>query len=299
MKGLIYDIQKCALNDGPGIRTVVFFKGCPLSCHWCCNPESQITRLQLSFKADRCQCCGACVAVCQNSVHSISNNEHIINFEPCGGCGACVNHCPYNALKLIGYQAEPEEIIDLVEKDRNYYINSGGGLTLSGGEPLMQFDFARELLLKARERAINTCIESSGYIDTERFQSIVPLVDHFLFDYKLSDPQLHKVMTGVSNELILKNLAILDKMNADIIVRCPIITDVNDSESHFQHIAALSHRYKNIRCVEIMPYHDMGRQKATEIGSAYSMTQKSVADKTSDNWIKRLKQMNCRNIKKA
>ena len=202
MTGIVFDIQKFALYDGPGIRTVVFLKGCPLKCAWCCNPESQSRQPQLSYNQEKCRHCFSCVPVCSSKAHKILDGKHRLDFGKCCAIGACVAECAYDALKIMGKRLESDLVLEQVIKDQAYFEKSGGGLTLSGGEPMMQFDFTLELLQKAKKRGLNTCVETCGYAPIHHFRQILPLVDHFLYDYKLTDNSLHQRYTGVPNDVI-------------------------------------------------------------------------------------------------
>ena len=266
MSGLVFDIQRFSLHDGPGIRTTVFFKGCPLRCIWCHNPESMRMAPQLGYKKEKCTGCMACVHVCPNAAHREESGEHILDFSRCRFSGRCVEPCVSGALRQIGKEMTVEEIMAEVIKDRLYYDNSGGGITLSGGEPMLQFAFALELLKESRNMGIHTCIETSGYADTEKFCRILPLVDLFLFDYKATGDERHKALTGVGQELIIKNLDILGGNDSGIILRCPLIPGINDQIEHLQAISMLSRKYKSIRGVEILPYHDYAKGKWAEVG---------------------------------
>ena len=299
MNGIIFDIQKFSLYDGPGIRTVVFFKGCPLRCSWCSNPESQLEEPQLGFKARHCRHCGACVAACPAGAHQWLNGRHKVNFSACQTTGACVEECAYDALRMIGYEISVKGILREVEKDRDYFEKSGGGLTLSGGEPFVQFDFMLELLRTAQSRGLHTCVETSGYVEPEKLQAAAPFVDLFLYDFKLAVPERHRHHTGVDNALILQNLAVLATMDAPVVLRCPIIPGINDTPEHFGAITAVARQYDNITSVEIMAYHDMGRGKAAEIGEPYPLEQKSVDKKTAEAWVQNLHSMGCKTAKRG
>ena len=203
--GTIFDIKGFALNDGPGIRTTVFMKGCPLDCLWCHNPESKSRKSELFFDSRKCVGCRSC-EVCPYGCHVFTDTEHIFNREKCIACGKCAAECYTDALELVGTEKSVEEIIAEVMKDEAFYENSGGGMTLSGGEPMFQFDFTYELLKRAKENGLHTCIETCGFAKWEQYEKIADLVDIFLFDYKETDPGKHKEFTGVTNELILENL---------------------------------------------------------------------------------------------
>lgn len=300
MEGIIFDIQKFALHDGPGIRTVVFLKGCPFNCVWCCNPESIDPEPQFAFDENKCKQCGLCSASCPQKALNLSLGKLQVNFEACNNCGKCLDTCLYGALKVYGYQTDSETILNEVMKDADYFKNSGGGITLSGGDPLFQFDFALSILTKAKDLGLNTCLESEGYGSIDKFQKILPLVDHFYFDYKLTDNFLHKKYTGVSNDIVLENLNFLASAKADITLRCIIIPGINDNDEHFGAIAALSNRYSSIRAVEIMPYHDFGSGKYNQLGkSMYPIGSESATAEQAQMWINRISELGCKNVRKG
>ena len=276
---MIFDISRFCLNDGPGIRTTVFLKGCPLNCVWCHNPESQTTHPEILFSSKRCIDCGLCVNVCPTGCHKIKDT-HIFDRNSCIGCGLCTKMCPTNSLRLVGTLTSAEEVMQEILKDKVYYKESGGGLTLSGGEPMMQPEFLEKILHFAKQEGLHTCIETCGYAKTDAFKKILPLTDYFLFDWKESNPEKHREFTGKDNALILKNLEFLDSENAEIILRIPLIPGYNDSTEHMNGIVALSKKYKNIKKIEIMPYHPLGTSKAEELGREKNMNSPTIPDKT-------------------
>lgn len=269
MEGFIFDIQRFALHDGPGIRTTVFLKGCPLVCKWCCNPESQEMKEQLAYDSTKCKDSLECVSVCKPGAHSSLFRYHRFSRSTCTNCGDCANVCSNNALKFYGYRKTSDEILDEVLKDRDYFRNSGGGLTLSGGEPLHQILFTTEILKKAKAENIHTCIETAGFADREKIEAIAPYTDLFLYDYKITDEKQHLKYTGVSNQKIIENLALLAGLKKEIVLRCIIVPGVNDNEQHFRAIANLSNKYANISKVELMLYHDYGSHKFAPLGMEY------------------------------
>lgn len=293
-RGIVFDLQRFALHDGPGIRTTIFLKGCPLSCVWCHNPESQGYRFQLSFDADRCVHCVECVDVCPAGALTAEDGRLVVRHDLCTACGDCVPVCAESALSIVGREQTAREVIEIVERDRVYYEKSGGGLTISGGEPLAQPDFAQAVLRLAKERGIHTCLDTSGAVHPRRLQAVLPYVDLFLFDYKVTEPDLHKELTGVSNELILENLEYLSEKGADVILRCPLVPGLNDSSAHLQAIGELSHRYPRLRGVEIMAYHDMGRKKACQIGFENPLADVAAADEADKaRWLAELRSAGC------
>lgn len=265
MNGLIFNIQKFCINDGPGIRTTVFFKGCPLRCKWCHNPESNRISHDLLFSADKCILCRKCEAVCEQGVH-IFEKKHILDRTVCVACKRCESICPVNALEIAGKGMSIQEILKTVLSDKEFFEDSGGGLTLSGGEPFLQYEFMLELLKKAKENSLHTCVETCGFTDREKLLEASQYVDIFLFDYKHSDSVLHKQYTGAENEKILNNLKLLNEKGCKIILRCPIIPDVNDTQEHFRAIGELADSLKNIIGIEIAPYHELGISKGERLG---------------------------------
>ncbi|MBR7133519.1 MAG: glycyl-radical enzyme activating protein [Clostridia bacterium] len=288
------------MNDGPGIRTTVFLKGCPLNCVWCHNPESKKIKPQLLYDARKCVYCGRCAEVCSEDVHIFENGKHIINREKCCCCGKCSEACFSEAIEIAGKEMTVEEVMGEVLRDKLFYDNSGGGLTLSGGEPMLQFEFAYALLKSAKENGLHTCIETCGFAPSEHFSQIVKLVDIFLFDYKLSDEQKHKEYTGVSNELIVKNLKMLDDLGANIILRCPIIPDVNDTPEHFKAIADMANSLSNISEINIEPYHPLGKSKSELLGVEYQIADLSFPqEETVLQWIDSVQSFTKTKVKKA
>ena len=300
MKGMIFDIQKFALHDGPGIRTTVFMKGCELRCKWCCNPESQLITPQLSFDVNKCSNCMECLSVCKEEALSNKQGKLSVNFELCTSCGKCIRECLPNALKIYGWQSDAKTIIDEVIKDKSFFDNSGGGITISGGDAVFQPAFALEILNLARENGIHTCLETSGYCKPETFSELASVTDLFLFDFKHFKDSEHEKFTGVSNKLILSNLDYLCRLNKPVILRCPIIPGVNNNMQHFKEIADLSKKYVSIKAVEIMAFHDWGFHKYEQIGMKRPVIDSStVADKVAQSWIEAIRNLGCTNVKRG
>lgn len=295
MQGIVFDIQRFSLNDGPGIRTTVFLKGCFLKCKWCHNPESQSLKPQLSFNSEKCLHCFECVKVCPNNAHGIDeNNKHFVKWNLCDVLGKCIDVCPTGALKLVGNNQEIDDIILEVMKDKKYYDKTGGGITISGGEPLVQFEFTKKLLSKAKNKGLQTILDTCGYADKNHYKEIIPYVDIFLFDYKLTNDDEHKKYTGASNKIILGNLDFLYKSGASIILRCPLIPDVNDSYNHLEGIKNIIKQYPLLKSVEIMPYHNMGRDKSGRIGQEFELTTvRNANEKDKQRWKDYFIQNNC------
>ncbi|MBQ4452808.1 MAG: glycyl-radical enzyme activating protein [Clostridia bacterium] len=266
MKGTVFNIQRFCLHDGPGIRTAVFFKGCPLHCAWCHNPESQLSRAEIFYKPDSCLKCGACVQACPKGLHAVSGPVHTYDRTLCEACGACASVCPAGALELCGRRMETGEVLLSVLRDKDFYSSSGGGLTLTGGEPMAQPGFALELAQKAHEAGIHVCVETCGYCAAKDLAGIVPYTDLFLYDFKLADGEAHKRWTGADNRLIMQNLSLLSRAGADIVLRCPIIPGVNDTRGHMEDIARTAHMNPGIRQIDLEPYHPLGIEKCLRLG---------------------------------
>lgn len=295
-EGLIFNIQRFCINDGPGIRTTVFFKGCPLSCLWCHNPESQKKAAELLFFRDKCINCGKCALACENGVH-IFDGMHIVQREKCIACRSCEAVCRYNALELTGRTASADEVIKTVLADKEFFDDSGGGLTLSGGEPFMQPEFMLELLKKAKESSVHTCVETCGFTSSQRLLGASEYVDIFLFDYKLSDSELHRKYTGVGNEAILDNLRLLSDNGSKIILRCPVIPGVNDNEHHFRAIGETAEKFSGITGVEIAPYHELGLSKSDSLGKSVNAFSVPSAQEAQE-YIDRVKRYTEKNVKR-
>lgn len=252
MKAVIFDIERNSFVDGPGIRTTVFFKGCNLRCAWCHNPESQSFQPQMMYYRDKCTGCGKCKKICQN--------------EECTLCGRCTIFCPMDARKVCGKEYEIEEVLSEVIKDKSFYENSGGGVTVSGGECMLQIDFLCEILKKCKQNGIHTAVDTAGHIPFAYFEKVLPYTDLFLYDVKIFDAEKHKKYVGVGNEQILDNLKKLLAKGTPIWVRIPIIKGLNDSVEELQKIKAFFAENGMPEKVELLPYHAMGENKYFAIG---------------------------------
>jgi pyruvate formate lyase activating enzyme len=271
--GRVFDIQRFSIHDGPGIRTTVFLKGCPLRCLWCHNPEGMSPSQIISFLPEKCIGCGECVHACPHHAHRLeaagtdaSALTHVYDRKRCQTCGRCAQVCDTRALELVGSNMTVEEVMKEVRRDRAFYATSGGGLTICGGEPLAQIDFTVALLSAARDEGLHRCVETSGFASWGRFRTMLPLVDLFLFDFKETDPQRHTEFTGQSNEIIVQNLRALHNAGARIQLQCPIVPGYNDREDHFAGIAALARSLPNLAGVQLLPYHPLGKSKLERFG---------------------------------
>ena len=276
-KAFIANIQKYNMYDGPGIRTIIFFKGCPLRCHWCSNPENLESKYKIMFKSSLCTDCGTCASVCPVGKHSISpeTHKHVINPDiECTGCGKCVEACPAGALSLSGELKTISELYQIIDEDRAFYEISGGGVTLSGGEVLMQPEAAANLLMVCKNEGINTAIETSGYAKLEALLKVAEFTDLFLYDLKHMDSEKHFQLTGVRNELILSNLQELFKRRYNVRIRMPLLKGINDDREEIVRVAEflLPYRdYKNFKGIDLLPYHKLGVNKYNQLNLDYKV----------------------------
>ena len=266
VRGQVFDIKKFAIHDGPGIRTTVFVKGCPLSCLWCHNPESQHFEPEIFFQPELCTNCGYCVSVCPNGCHQLVNGVHVMDREKCTACGLCTRECYTGALELVGRTWTVDEVLAEVLKDKAFYENSGGGMTLSGGEPMAQFKFTKALLTAAKAAGLNNCLDSCGWAPFEKYAALFDVVDLFLWDYKATDSALHRELTGVPNERILENLARIDAAGKPTVLRCPLVPGVNVDETHLQGVIDTARALKNLQQIDLLPYHPLGKSKLERLG---------------------------------
>lgn len=292
--GYVFNIQHYSVHDGPGIRTIVFLKGCPLRCKWCSNPESQLTQPELGYNPTKCigsNKCPKCAEVCiYGAINQDQDEKGTISIDRqlCKTCLLCTEVCPAKALEVFGKQTSVEDVIKAVEKDSVFYARSGGGLTLSGGEPLMQAEFITEILKEAKRRRINTSVETCGYADWSSFEMVCPHLNSLIFDIKCTDPEKHRKFTNVSNEIILNNFEKLceEFPNLPILVRTPVIPGFNDSEEDIKSIIDLIKDRPNVK-YELLPYHRLGQQKYEYLGKEYSL----VGIKLDDEKFERLKEL--------
>ncbi|MBV7274003.1 choline TMA-lyase-activating enzyme [Clostridium sp. PL3] len=274
-KATIFNIQKYNMYDGDGVRTLIFFQGCPLRCKWCANPEGLIKKNKVMFKSDLCVDCGACVSVCPVGIHSINSQtlKHEVNRDvDCIGCGKCKDACLKSAISIVGQVKTISELLEIVEEDRTFYEVSGGGVTLGGGEVLMQPEAASSLLMACKQAGINTAIETCGYAKLESVLKVAEFTDLFLFDIKHIDSDKHFKWTGVRNEQILENLQELLRRKYNVKIRMPLLKGVNDEKEDIEKTMELLKPYKdyrNFKGIDLLPYHKMGVNKYKQLGMEY------------------------------
>jgi pyruvate formate lyase activating enzyme len=268
-EGVLFNIQRYSLHDGPGIRTIPFFKGCPLACKWCSNPESQHPQPELIYKKNDCIHCGKCIDACKQHALSTSN-PFFIDRARCIQCGDCTRVCPTQALEIKGKRMTVAEVMRELQKEENLFRRSGGGITLSGGEPLAQPDFARELLKACKSKGWHTAIETTGYTTKEVIEDVFPWIDLALIDIKAINPLLHEQNTGVNNSRILENIMRISFITK-VIVRIPVIPGVNDNPEEIRAIAEFAKLLSGVDTIHLLPYHTFGENKYNLLGRIYPM----------------------------
>ena len=274
-QALVFNIQKYNMYDGPGIRTLVFFQGCPLRCQWCSNPEGQGRGFQVMFKAAACIHCGACVPVCPRNIHTLDSLGGIHTIDrsrECVGCRACEAACPASALSISGEMKSLSELMEIILEDKPFYDMSGGGVTLGGGEVMAQPEAAAALLQACQYHGVNTAVETCGYANPKALLKVAEFTDLFLFDIKHMDPERHLALTGVRNETILTNLTSLLQRGASVRIRMPLLKGVNDSRDEIQALLDFLAPYKDFphfQGIDLLPYHKMGVHKYEQLGMTY------------------------------
>lgn len=270
-KGRIFEIKRFAVHDGPGIRTTVFFKGCPLKCIWCHNPEGIAFGKEMASYNHKCIGCGVCVSACINDAHKLTEKGHFFDRTKCTFCGDCVEVCRGDVLKIYGRETAVSDILPELLSDKDFYDTSGGGVTLSGGgvtlsggECLMQADFCRELLAELKKEGIHTAVDTSGYVKREEIDKVMPYTDMFLYDIKAIDEDVHIKCTGKSNKIILENLKYIDSLGKSIEIRYPYVPNFNSGEA--EKIADFVKSLKNVTGVKVLPYHNYAASKYSALG---------------------------------
>jgi len=273
IKGLVTSIERYAIHDGPGIRTIVFMKGCPLRCIWCSSPQTQNPYPEIAYYEEKCIECGSCLEICpENAIIFDKQGKKWINRLKCTNCGKCAGVCPTEALKVIGQFMTSEEVMAEICKDKLFYQKSGGGITISGGEPLRQAEFVKEVLCKCHEQGIHTTIETSGFVEWQTFRDVLRYVDLLFHDIKHMDPKKHKELTGVSNRLILENIRKIDQeCDVSVILRFPLIPGINDSEENLIDLAKFITSLKRIDTLEVLPYHRLGEHEYKTLDKEYKL----------------------------
>ncbi|MBS7008811.1 glycyl-radical enzyme activating protein [Anaerostipes sp.] len=269
--GIITEIERYAIKDGPGIRTVVFFKGCPLQCRWCANPETQKTACQLMYWKTRCLGCKKCIDTCPECALSFGAGGVEIDRDKCSLCGQCADVCNSQALTTAGENRSVDEIMEVILKDKIYYQTSGGGVTFSGGEAASQGDFLCELAKACKEHQISSCIETCGYAAWETYKKILPYIDCFFYDLKIMDEEEHKRFTGVSNRLILDNFCRLIEAGTEVTVRIPVIPGVNNTDENINNTISFLMKNAPDCQISLLPYHRLGVAKYEKLDQKYSL----------------------------
>ena len=271
-EGIIVRIQRFSIQDGPGIRTTVFLKGCPLRCLWCSNPESLNSFIDLEYDRARCVAqCYECVSACGNGAIAREEEYITINREKCIWCGKCTEVCYRGALTLVGGKMHVEQVVDEIEKDMPFYEKSGGGVTLSGGEPLYQPEFAKQIAKECKQKNISTALDTSGYVDWKILEDVLKYIDLVLYDIKHLNAEEHKKYTGVTNHLILENAKRVSKDGIPLILRIPVIPGVNDTPKNLRELAEFANSLPRLSGVHLLPYHRIGASKYPALDREYPM----------------------------
>lgn len=283
----VFEIKRFAIHDGDGIRTTVFFKGCPLKCVWCHNPEGISKKSELGYYAHKCKSCGECVKVCTESCHRIENGQHIFDREKCIACGKCESVCSPGALKLYGRDMTVDELLEILTEDKMFYDESGGGVTLSGGECLMNSEFCAELLERLKNEGIHTAVDTSGFVTKKAIDAVFPFTDIFLYDIKAFDSDIHKKATGCPNGIILENLRYINDKGGKVEVRIPYVPEYNSGE--IESIAKLLSTLSCITKVRVLSYHNYASSKYSALGMENTLPEVLPTDQEIENAKETLK----------
>jgi pyruvate formate lyase activating enzyme len=291
VNGQVFNIQRFSLHDGPGIRTTVFLKGCPLRCVWCHNPEGLEQEPQVRVTFNLCGRCGRCAAACHLGGHEVTAEEHNLHLAPCDRCGACVEACPAGAIEMVGKQMSTEDVLAVVRRDIPFYQNSGGGMTLSGGEPLQQYRFSRTMLETAKAEGMHTAIETTALFSWERLAALAPSVDLWLVDLKHTDNARHKALTGVPNRRILANIRRMVEAGWTILLRIPWVPTMNAEPLFLDGLHAFLAEFPTPPAVEFLPYHRLGIGKWAALGGCSPIEAEIPAAEKADiePWAERLR----------
>lgn len=284
MEGLITNIQKCSVHDGPGIRTTVFFKGCPLECKWCHNPETQSYKTDIMHSAEKCTLCNTCISKCTAGAISFDGPSISYDSNKCTMCELCVDFCPNSCIEITGKKIKSRELLSHIEKDIPFYEESGGGVTFSGGEAMTQIDFLHEAISLCKSSHIHVAVDTCGHAPSENFEKIANLTDLFLYDIKHMDSGIHKEYTGVSNELILKNIRLLSKLGCKIQLRIPLIEGFNTGDKNINETASFAKEI-GIKGVSLLSYHSIGNYKYPRLGMGDAIQ----FEKPSDERLQKIK----------
>jgi len=269
MQAMVLSISRMTLHNGPGIRTVIFLKGCPLRCVWCSTPESQKKEAEIAVFPKACIGCGKCVSICPHNAVRLTSDDIILDRTLCDCCGLCTRSCHSDAIRILGSLWTVEDVIKEVKEDQVFFKHSGGGATISGGEPLIYPEYVEELAMGLKKEGINVGIDTSGYVPWSNIETVVPYVDFFLWDMKHMDPVAHKKITGVSNELIIQNLISLSKKAKPIYIRVPVIPGYNDDEKNIRQLCVLLANLDSVTEVNLLPVHHLGKQRYYSLNRDY------------------------------
>jgi pyruvate formate lyase activating enzyme len=271
VKGIVFNIQRFSVNDGPGIRTIVFLKGCPLRCFWCSNPESQKSSFEISYIHKICLLCQRCVQTCPNEALKLIGDNIDMDYAKCKVCGKCVEVCPVNARKIEGEEYTVEKLFEVVAKDLVFFKTSKGGVTISGGEPYTQFEFLLSFLKKCKQETVHTAVETCGYAEWDKIELTLKYIDLFLYDLKHMDTALHEEYTGVQNKRILENFNRLVAKNVNIVVRFPLIPDYNNDNKNLERMVEFLEEVNYSDEIHILPYHRLGSNKYQHLDKEYKL----------------------------